>query len=158
MQVKKALKSKDVKRIEDIIEKNYGCRIDLGKYNVFLTSEDKVWLLSKKVNLKTFGNMKRIYSFGCYFGKLKRGDKIKLTIEGAILVGKCANKNVVILDEEEANKFVSGGHVIYSKEISCDLNNFVIVKFDDDVIGTGLFRGEFIENLIPKSRRIVLNI
>lgn len=154
MQIKKVLNEKEIREIEEIIEKNYGCKINLRKYKIFLTREDKIWLVNKKLNFDIFRNIKRCYRIGIYFGKLKRNKKIKLSIEGALLVGKRAVKNIAILDDKEALRFMQGYDAKTYELLNCEINNFVLVKNNNDVIGVGILRDGYIENLVPKARRI----
>ena len=151
MQIKKILNSKE---IEKLIEKNYGCKIKLK--NLFITKNDKIWLAAKEINLNKIKKIKRCYRIGIYFGKLKRNNKIKLSIEGANIVGKKATKNVALINEKEAIKFIEGNDIYNFKEVNCELNNFIILKNGEDIIGVGILRNGYIENLIPKARRMKL--
>lgn len=155
MQIKKVLNRKEVEEIEKIIEKNYGCRIGLKNYIVFITGEEKIWITSNDVDFNIFNVLKRCYRIGIYFGKLKRNRKIKLSIEGAMMVGKKAIKNIAILNDESALKYIHGYDVKADRIIEGELNNFVLIKNREDFIGVGILRENYIENLIPKSRRIV---
>jgi len=155
MQIKKVLNKREVEEIEKIIEKNYGCRIGMENYIVFMTGEEKIWITSNDVDFNIFNFLKRCYRIGIYFGKLKRNRKIKLSIEGAMMVGKKAIKNIAILNDEEALKYIHGYDVKADRIIEGDLNNFVLIKNREDFIGVGILRENYIENLIPKSRRIV---
>ncbi len=152
MQIKKILSGREIKKIEELIEKNYGCRIKLC--NMFMTAEEKLWIAGEDVNIAALSNLKNCYRIGIYFGKLKRNNKIKLSMEGAIIVGKKAGKNVAIVDDKEAMEFAEGNDIHEYKEIDCEKNNFVIVKRGDDAIGVGILRDGYIENLIPKARRM----
>lgn len=144
------------KEILRIIEKNYGCEIKI-KGNFLKTSREKVWLVSEGImNLKL---KLQINSAGLYFGKLKRNNKIQLSIEGAQLIGKIARKNIVEIDEEQAKRFLEGFDIQVSNIKNCEINNFVILKFGKDIIGCGILReGGKIENLLPKNRRLYLSI
>ena len=72
-----------------------------------------------------------------------------------MIVGKKANKNIAIVDEKEAVKFMEGYDVSNFKAINAELHNFIIVKNGKgDVLGTGILREGYIENLIPKARRL----
>lgn len=156
MQIEKInfLKNEEIEQIEKIIEKNYGAKIDLKQFLVFKTSEEKIWVASKdisKINLEKL----KVNSIGLYIGKLKRNEKIHLSPEGSQIVGRNANKNIVILDELDVKKFMQGLDIKPKKEINCEYHNFVIVKFGDEIIGSSLLTEEKLKNLIPKSRRII---
>ncbi|MFH8080339.1 MAG: hypothetical protein QXO84_00445 [Candidatus Aenigmatarchaeota archaeon] len=154
MQIKKILSSKEIKEIENIIRKNYDSSFKLRDYFVFLTADDKLWICSldlKKIELK---KLKRINAIGLYFGKLKRNEKIQLSIEGSMLVGKTAKKNVAIVEKIE--EYMEGKNVSCNC-LNCEKDNFVIVKNCEDFFGTGVLRENCIlENILPKSRRLEL--
>jgi NOL1/NOP2/fmu family ribosome biogenesis protein len=155
MQIKKVLNEREIEEIEAIIEKNYGCKAGLHDYKVFVTGEEKIWVISKDIDFGLFDVLKRCYRIGIYFGKLKRNGKIKLSIEGAIIVGRNARRNIVVVSEEEAKKFMQGYNVKAKEMIDAELHNFVLVKCKDDFIGVGILREGYVENLVPKARRLV---
>ncbi|MEM5793829.1 MAG: hypothetical protein QXS48_03810 [Candidatus Aenigmatarchaeota archaeon] len=155
MQVKKItfLSREEVKELERILEKNYGAKISLKDFGVAKDKEEKIWLTSKEVLSFDFSKLK-VNSLGFNFGKLKRNEKIHLTIEGSQIVGKSATKNIAILSEENVLKFMQGLDVKPEKEINCEYHNFAIVKFKDKILGSSLLTEQGIKNMIPKSRRI----
>ncbi len=155
MQIKKILNGREIEEIEGIIEKNYGCKAGLHNYKVFMTGEEKIWIVSNDLDFNLFNTLKRCYRIGIYFGKLKRNQKIKLSIEGAMMVGRKARRNIVMLNKEEAVKFVQGYDAKAEKLIEAEINNFVLVKHREDIIGVGILREGYVENLIPKARRLV---
>jgi len=155
MQIEKVLGRKEKRALKKLLEKNYGWSPELEKYNIFMTGEEKIWFASSSINFSIFDVLKRCYRIGIYFGKFKRNEKIKLSIEGAMIVGKKAKKNVVIIDRKEARKFMQGYDVLPLKMIDAEIHNFVIVKCGDDIMGTGILRDGYVENLIPKARRLV---
>jgi NOL1/NOP2/fmu family ribosome biogenesis protein len=145
----------EVKEIERIVEKNYGAKFSLKEFAVAKGKEEKIWISSKEIfdfNLSKLN----VNSFGLNFGKLKRNDKIHLTIEGSQMVGKLATKNLVVLDEENAIKFMQGLDVKPKEEVNCEYHNFVIVKYKDKILGSSLLTEQGLKNMTPKSRRIPL--
>jgi NOL1/NOP2/fmu family ribosome biogenesis protein len=157
MQIKKmkVLGKDEVEAVENIVEKNYGARIDLKQFLVLKTFEEKIWLATKELVSLDLSKLP-VNSVGMNFGKLKRNDKINLTIEGSQIVGVKATKNVVLLNEENAVKFMQGSDVKPQQEINCDYHNFAIVKSGEDILGSSLLTEEGIKNQLPKSRRIKL--
>jgi NOL1/NOP2/fmu family ribosome biogenesis protein len=149
----KVLEKEEVENLERMIEKNYGTRVGLNQFLVLLSSEEKIWLASKEImnlDMRKFP----VNSIGMNFGKIKRNDKVNLTIEGSQMVGKLATKNVVALDEQEAQKFMQGSDVKPQQEINCEYHNFAIVKSGEDVLGSSPLTEEGLQNLLPKSRRV----
>jgi NOL1/NOP2/fmu family ribosome biogenesis protein len=148
------LSKKEVRRIEKIIEKNYGTKLDFSKVALAQTSKEKIWILSKKICEINLSKLK-INSVGLYFGRLKANEKIRLSVEGCQLVGNYATKNVAILSKENAEKFIKGYDAEVERAINCEEGNFVLVKYKNDFLGTGKFFKCRVENLIPKSRRLL---
>ena len=148
------LEEQHVKKIEEIIQKNYGTEIDLQKFSVFKTSTDeKIWIASNNIFEVDLSKLV-VNSIGLYFGKLKRNDKINLSTEGSQLVGKTATKNVVYLDKENSIKFLQGMSVKPGKIVNSEQHNFVIIRTEEEILGSSLLTEEGIKNLLPKSRRI----
>jgi NOL1/NOP2/fmu family ribosome biogenesis protein len=151
MQVEKA-SIEDVEKIEKIVEKNYGCRINLKKYDVYFNKKQEIFLASKSLN----ENLSKSASyFGLCFGKLKRGEKIQLTTEGAQIIGKNSTKNIAILDDENIFRFMEGLDSKAFNLVNCEDRNFVIIKNDEDFFGSGLLRENSIESNVSKGRRII---
>lgn len=157
MQVKemKFLSKKEVRKIEEIIEKNYGVKIDLSEYVVFKSGRrEKIWIVSKDVFSVDLSKL-RINAMGMYIGKLKRNDKIHLSIEFAQIIGKNAKKNVALVSKRQAERFVGGGDINFEKGINCEEHNFVLVKYKGYILGVGRLAEGKIDNLVPKSRKII---
>lgn len=155
MQIKKILNSKEAKEIEEMIKANYQSDFRIRDYIVLITSDDKIWLCSRDIAKIELKNIKRINSIGLYFGRLKRNNKIQLSIEGSMLVGGNARKNIAEIDD--IGNYVAGKDVLCKCE-NCEKDNFVIIKHNKDFLGSGILRDDSkIENILPKSRRMILN-
>jgi NOL1/NOP2/fmu family ribosome biogenesis protein len=153
MQIEKILSKKDVEEVEKIIEKNYGSLPNLNNYISILTRREKIWITTKEA----FNLAKKIKfnTIGLYIGKFKRNDKIHLSLEGMQFFAKDAKKNIIMVNEENMKKFMWGSSITEFEKINCELNNFVLVKYKNDFIGLGILRENKVENLLPKSRRIL---
>jgi len=147
------LEAEQIKYIENIIEKNYGTVFDLNRFLVLKTCEEKIWIASRDMADVDFSKL-AANSVGLYFGKLKRNNKINLSTEGCQMVGKNATKNVVIVDKESAAKFLKGEDVFPTEAANCESQNFVILKCNEDFLGSSLFVDGKIKNILPKSRRM----
>lgn len=157
MQIEKVLNKEKKEEIEKIIEKNYGISPDLSKYIILLTAKEKIWISTREafeLIKEKAGEKLNINSIGLYIGKIKRNNKIHLSLEAMHLFLKNVNKNVVMVDEKNMIRYMQGSDIIEFEKINCELNNFVLVKYKDDFIGVGVLREDRVENLLPKSRRI----
>jgi NOL1/NOP2/fmu family ribosome biogenesis protein len=149
------LTKEQIEKLEKIVEKNYGSHFDLQQFFVLKTSEDKMWIATKEVANMAFEKIP-VNSIGLYLGKIKRNDKINLSVEGCQLVGKDAKKNVALLDEEAAERFLHGEDVMPKEAVNCEEHNFVMVKHEGDFLGSSPFEGKKIKNMLPKSRRLAI--
>ncbi len=97
---------------------------------------------------RNFGGRGRLY-----FGRIE-SDGLRLSIEGSFLVGPRATKNVVVLDDRRAMKYLSGESV----EINEDVHGWVIVRWRDYYLGSGKGVGGLLLNYVPKERRLRVQI
>jgi len=154
MQAKKMSES-EKKELKRIVEKNYGTKIDFLHFNCYINKRNEIYLVSKLVDER----LVEIASYsGLYFGKLKRNEKIQLSVEGSQMVGKKATKNIAIVDDENVSRFMEGLECKWIELLNCELNNFVLIKNGNDFFGTGILREDKIESLVPKARRIMRSI
>lgn len=150
------LNSKETREIENIILKNYESEIELNGYFLYITFDDKIWIASKSTLQLDFDKIRSIVSIGLCIGKLRRNN-LHLTVEGCQLIGKTAKKNVVMVDEENMKKYIMG-HDVVGEMINCANDNFVIIKYKNDFIGSGILRNGKVENSLPKSRKLAIYV
>lgn len=143
----------EAKFIEKILSENYCIDFSLKNFLVF-GFESKIFILSKDFQ-KIENKISQIpfFSLGLYFGQLKKEGKILLSLEGAQMIGKKAKKNIAILDEKNLRNFLLGFNVFPKKEINCEIGNFILLKFQDDIVGLGEKKEKYIENLMVKTKR-----
>ncbi len=142
----KILKSKEVKALRKLLEKQWGFG-EKPDY-AFLMKEDEIFVVNREIGEIPLERL-NIYSLGLKFGEIRKGDLV-LTIEGSQLVGPKATKNVIELSEKEANAWIKG----VSVRSNSGLDGYVLVKSGSDFIGTGRVVEGKVVNLIPASRRI----
>ena len=147
MQNFSVMNKKEVKNILARIKDQWG--IDAELDYVFLKSpKDKIYLANKEIFNLDFEKL-RINSIGMYFAQVKEGD-VRLSIEGAQLIGKNAKKNVVELDDLEARQWLKG---IDLDKVTQE-KGFVMIKNNGDILGCGKSTGDKIWNYTSKVRRI----
>ncbi|WP_456422828.1 methyltransferase RsmF C-terminal domain-like protein [Thermococcus sp.] len=108
------------------------------------------------------GNHQKVYAYrpcqlkisdtgrrGIYFGRIE-SDGIRLTIEGAFLVGPKATKNVLELDDEKARRYLAGESV----EVNGDVNGWVILRWRSYYLGSAKAKNGRLLNYVPKERRL----
>ena len=92
----------------------------------------------------------RVNSLGLYVAEVK-GDQLRLSIEGSQLIGPIAKRNVHEIDKEQLKEWFQGKDIKIEKEYE----GFVILKHNNDFVGSGKFKEGFILNFVPKARRIM---
>ena len=144
----KILNSKEIKEIYKLIESQWGAKIKLD-YGFLRNNKNRIFIINKFISKIDFSKL-RLNSVGMYFCEIDdRG--IRLSIEGSQIIGAKAAKNVVELNEEETRKWFKGEDL--EKECK-DCNGFVILKYNNDFLGTGKYTNKRILNYVSKTRRI----
>ncbi len=127
------------------VEEQFGVSFD--KDNVFfMNNKGKVYILSKDYN-KFEDNLFRIDAMGLYIGRYNNG-VYKPSIEGSQLL-KNATKNVLTLNKEQRDEWLLGHDV----KVDAD-EEIYILKYEDDVLGSGKVKEGYVLINIPKARRL----
>lgn len=147
----KILNSKEIKQIYEMIEGQWGAEIKLD-CGFLRNPKNRVFVISRDVS-KIDASKLRINSAGMY---LCESDNlgIRLSIEGSQLIGPKASKNIVELNEDEARKWFKGEDL--DKECK-DCKGFVILRHNNDFLGTGKYANGKILNYVSKTRRVNAN-
>ena len=89
----------------------------------------------------------KLNSIGIYFCKYEK-DGIRLSIEGSMLM-KNPKKNVIKLNKKQFEEWMKGNdlEIKHPKE-------YVLLEYENMVVGCGKSNEENIRNFIPKSRRM----
>jgi NOL1/NOP2/fmu family ribosome biogenesis protein len=146
MQQIRAMNSKEKKELNKMLIDQFGAGIE--GYNVFINPKNKIFLIGEeysKINIEKL----RINSLGLYFGEIYDG-KVRLSIEGSQIIGKTASRNILVVDDVQANVWMKGEDF----DIDSDLEGFVIIKNREDVLGCGKIAGKKLYNYMPKERRL----
>jgi len=117
--------------------------IKLGEEKIFAFSGDLklLWKLEKlNINIAGVGN---------YVAKEERG-QLRLSIEGTHLFKNQINKNIFELNKEQKDLWMHGSQL----DIETNKRGFLIMKYEDDFLGTGKASENKIGNFIPKNRRL----
>ena len=148
MQELKILNSKEIKEIYGLIEKQWGVKIKLD-YGFLRNQKNRIFVISKDISAIDTSKL-RLNSVGMYFCEFDSLG-IRLGIEGSQIIGPKAAKNIVELNEEETKRWFKGEDI--EKECK-DCRGFVILKRDNDFLGSGKYTNKKILNYVSKTRRI----
>jgi NOL1/NOP2/fmu family ribosome biogenesis protein len=138
------LTNKEIKSIKRKLEERHFCQFE-NDYAFFSNKERKVYIVNKKFLKAKIKN--KLNSIGIYFCKYEK-DGIRLSIEGSMLM-KNPKKNVIKLNKKQFEEWMKGNdlEIKHPKE-------YVLLEYDNMVVGCGKSNEENIRNFIPKSRRM----
>jgi len=149
----KILNKSEKAEIEKKMHEQFGIKeikekiISIGKEKLFLFSGNITGEEIKKLSENT-----KIERMGIYFAKIEEKTKeIRLSIDGAQLLGNEVKRNVVELqDEKDVEEWMQGKEL----NIETGKRGFVVIKHGEDFLGSGKASENKITNFIPKNRRL----
>ncbi|MBI2662057.1 hypothetical protein HYX11_01215 [Candidatus Woesearchaeota archaeon] len=153
MQQLTILNSRDVKKIRELVVKQFGYFPE-EDYAFLKGENDKVYMVNKdvaRVDLKKL----IVDRMGLYFAEL-RETEVRLSKEGAQLLGREARdnkkelRNVVDLNQREVKAYFAGVDLV--KDLG-EENKLVLLQFGNDVFGCAKYKGGKIINFMPKIHR-----
>ncbi|HLD57455.1 MAG TPA: hypothetical protein VJA47_04060 [archaeon] len=144
----------DKQEILGYLEERFGLDSGLfGGLEFLEESKGRVFITTKDV-AKIVGGVRPV-TVGLLFCRLGE-HSIKLSSNITQLFGNKATKNIVFLSEVEAKKFIEGEDLEIQKTEATD--GYVIVKHKDYPLGVGLLKEGAIKNMLPKAKRIKIEI
>lgn len=147
MQELKILNSKEIRRIKEKLKEQFGYVLE-EDYAFLLSEKERLFIVNKEVFQIELDKL-RVDKYGLYFGEL-RNDELRPSMEGAWLVGKKATKNIVELTKEEVKRYFLGEEL--EKRLG-EEKRFVLLKFEEEIIGCAKYKEQKILNFLPKIHR-----
>ncbi len=145
----KLLTHQEKKKISERLNKQYG--IANIPFELIRFGEEKMRIFSgslSKEQLIILDKVLRIENIGLYFAKQEIGG-IRLTFDGIQIFKNQITKNILELNQEQANDWLKGNEIQIKAE-----SGFKTLKYKDEFIGCGKSTGEKIANYMPKERRV----
>lgn len=117
-----------------------GCRLlQSGQHRIRIITQDAYELVSQ---------IPRVEVAGLYMGE--RGPNgIRLSLDGAQLIGPQAVRQVLVLKQEQAEAWLRGESI----DVEDSRSGYVIVAHEADVLGCGSLSRGRLHNFLPKDRR-----
>ena len=140
-----ALNNKDKKQLLNYLKEQFDFNKKLD-YNFFITQKNRIHIFNKNIEID-FSKI-RINLLGVYFANID--SETRLTIEGSQIIGPCAKKNILEIDDQKLNEWMHGNDIKTNKEFK----GFVLIKNNNDFYGSGKYKEGKIINYIPKERRL----
>ena len=145
----KIIRSTPKKKILEQLNEQFG--ITKLPYLLLRFGKEKIRAYSGNLSVEELNKLDsqlRIENMGLYFIK-EQIDGIRLTFDGVQLFKDQITKNILELDDKQAEEWLKGQDL----DIQSD-NTFKILKNNNEFIGCGKSTGERITNFVPKERRI----
>ncbi|MBN2454095.1 hypothetical protein JXB11_00965 [Candidatus Woesearchaeota archaeon] len=141
------LNAKRVKEISQIAEAQWGAGLPKD-YFYLLRKDGDLFIVNRDIEKLNLDKL-RLNSLGLYIGEL-RNYELRLSIEGAQLLGPKAKKNAVEITNEQLSAWLHGEDL----DVETESRGFVILKCGKDFVGCGkLIEGKVL-NFVPKARRV----
>ncbi len=143
------LQAKKVKELRKEMVEQWGTAFGDG-YHFFKTGKDKIFIVSKGVQKIDLQKLKKIDRIGLYVAEWKN-DQLRLSVEGAQLIGPDAAKNIVGLTKEQVKEYFKGNDI----EIALPFqdNPFVLLRYGTDFLGCAKYKEGRLLNFLPKVHR-----
>ncbi len=144
------LNSQEKKKIEATLKGEFGIKkipgelISAGSEKLFLFSGD-----ASESDVKEFIEISPVDRVGIYFAKVF-DDGIRLSVDGVQIMKDQISRNIVELDEEQAEIWMQGSELL----LKTGKKGYVVMKYKNDFLGCGKASAEKITNFIPKNRRL----
>ena len=150
----KILNHREKNEIETSLLEQFGIKripgevISIGKERLFLFTGN----LGRE-EVKKLEEITVVERVGAYFAKFidnGMGKKVRLSIEGSQFLKSQITKNILEISDKNAEEWMKG-HELY---IQTGKRDFLIMKNNNDFLGTGKASENKIGNFIPKNRRL----
>jgi NOL1/NOP2/fmu family ribosome biogenesis protein len=145
------LNAKDKKEIKKQLTQQFGITTLPDKVFFCINKKERVYMINKEV-FDVDQQVLRVNSFGLYIGTFMV-DGFRLNIEGAQLFGPLATKNVIELSLQERNDWLKGFDIQRELAKNAD-SEYVLLKYENDFLGSGKVKNNSILNYVPKSRTL----
>ena len=148
----KILKINEKKKIEKSLQEQF--EITEIKGLLVKRGEERLFLFQGNLSPKEITELEKtipLERIGIYFAKIIR-DEPKLSIEGVQVLKNQIKNNIFELNKEQTEQWMTGQEL----NIKTGKKGFIIIRYNDDLLGCGNASEEKITNFIPKSRRLKL--
>lgn len=148
-----AIKIFDKKETQEILNKlrsQFGIKEILGQ--ILQIGKERLFIYQGSLTKREIYDLDAIIPIervGVYFAKYQN-DKIRLSIEGTHIFKDQITKNIFELSNDQTDQWMHGSEIL----VNSDKNDFLVMKNNEDLLGTGKASSEKITNFIPKTRRL----
>lgn len=144
------LEGKEKTKIKKTLKEQFGIKEIPGM--ILKRGKERIFLYQGSLSNNEIKNLEKatfVERVGVYLAK-DEPNGIRLSIEGSQILKDQITKNVVELTKKEVETWMMGYEVLKKS----GLKGVVIIKYKNDMLGSGKASEEKITNFIPKSRRL----
>ena len=146
MQKLKILNTRELKSIKEKLINQFGFEEKLD-YAFLINDKSRLFVVNRDIGSIDLSKLK-VDKYGLYFGELKK--ELRLSMEGAWIIGQKAKKNVVEISERELRDYFLGLDI--EKDLG-EENRFVLLKYGKEIISCAKYKDKQILNFLPKTHR-----
>lgn len=146
----KILNANEKREIEEKIKNQFG--VDEIRGILIKSGKERLFFFSgnfSKEMIKSLEESAPVERIGVYFAKIVN-EEIRLSIEGVQILKDQINKNILKINDEQAERWMKGQEL----DIKTGKRGFLIIKNNEDFLGCGKASEEKVGNFIPKTRRL----
>ncbi len=149
----RTLKKKERDEILGFLEERFGFKRGVFAGFEFLANpKGRVFIVGKGIPELAAGE--KVACMSMPFVRL--GKAVKPTSVMIQTFGKHAKRNVIELDRDEAKEFMEGSDLSV-RDASCS-EGYVILRYRDYPLGCGLLKDGKIKNMLPKAKRMPVEL
>ena len=145
----KFLSSGEKREIVRQLNEQYG--ISELPYLLILTGKERIRGYSGSLSIeeiKKIAEKANIELIGIYLLRIEK-DGLRLSHDAISLLRDRITKNIIEINDEQAQQWMKGNDLAIKAQ-----NGYVVLKYNDNLIGCGKSTGERITNFTPKERRV----
>ncbi|MFC1723287.1 hypothetical protein ACFL0V_04055 [Nanoarchaeota archaeon] len=120
---------------------------------MLMSNKNKFYIITRDLQEINWQDYK-IDKIGLYIGRIEK--EIRLSIEGSQVIGPTTKKNVLDINKEQLDLWFKGEDLEIPNLENKELSGFIILRHQDDFIGSGKISNNKILNYVPKGRRASL--
>ena len=145
----KILNSKEIKQILSVLKDQFGFDRKLD-YVFFENTKERIYIANRDFESLPYEKL-NVDSIGLYvFARMSDG--IRLTIEGARIVGPHCTKNIIDLTKDQLHSWLKGED--FEVEPGKVPDGHYVVRYNNDFFGSTKVKSGHAFNYLSKSRRL----
>lgn len=148
------IKTLNKKEMDKRLEQTYGIKLPRGQ--VIQWSKEKLRVFTGDVSekeLNFLSSIVRVELVGLYLA-FQKENELRLSFD-SLFLAKDATKNIFELTEEQFKQWISGQEIeLDTSNLKNIDNEYILIRYKQDIVGCGKLAQGKILNFIPKERRL----